>query len=158
LRNLLNRVRDQVGDLLTRDGDTIRLAADVDVDALAFEQSARAALTETGAARVGLARAALARYAGELLPQDRYDDWAVEPRERLRQLYLSLLDLVIADAAERGATDEAIALLELAIAAEPLDESRYRAAAALCRSAGREGSARGYDGRADAVRRELGLG
>ena len=55
-----------------------------------FEALARRALAD---ADVTAARAALAVYGGELLPDDRYEDWAEERREQLRLRHLDLLRL-----------------------------------------------------------------
>jgi DNA-binding SARP family transcriptional activator len=62
--------------------------ADVTVDAIRFEQLARVAVGEDDPV---VAREALAWYRGELLPSDRYEDWASERRE---QLHLRLLDVL----------------------------------------------------------------
>src|SRR5215510_3004962 len=60
----------------------LRLEADLDVEA--FERAAEEARRErTGQA----ARRALALYGGELLPENRYDDWASLERERLADLH-----------------------------------------------------------------------
>src|SRR5947209_1055614 len=59
----------------------LRLAADVDVDRLEHAaDDARRARTSSAY------RAALGVYAGELLPENRYDDWASERREQLAAL------------------------------------------------------------------------
>jgi DNA-binding SARP family transcriptional activator/pimeloyl-ACP methyl ester carboxylesterase len=84
--------------------------APVEVDAERFEAEAEAALRAGHAHEC--ARAA-AGYAGELLPEDRYDQWVQQPRERLRRLYLDLL---------RGAE-----LWERVVAEEPTDEAACRA-------------------------------
>ena len=62
----------------------------IDVDAVRFEEIARVALAD-GDRRA--ARLALDAYGGELLPEDRYAEWAEEPRERLRLRHLDLLRL-----------------------------------------------------------------
>lgn len=58
------------------------------VDATEFERAADAALA---AGNTSACRSAASLYAGELLPDDRYADWAAPIRERLRDRYLSLL-------------------------------------------------------------------
>ena len=58
----------------------------VDVDA--FEEAARAARR---VAEPPAYEAAIALYAGELLPEDRYEQWAENRREELRRLFHSLL-------------------------------------------------------------------
>jgi predicted ATPase len=66
--------------------EVLRLEADVDVDR--FEQ----ALAEArGAGTPGAFRAALALYRGELLPENRYDDWAAERRDTLFEAHAELV-------------------------------------------------------------------
>ncbi|HTQ69321.1 MAG TPA: BTAD domain-containing putative transcriptional regulator [Solirubrobacteraceae bacterium] len=65
--------------------ELLRLGADVDVDE--FEQAAAHARA-TGSATAY--RAALALYGGELLPENRYEDWARERREQLEDLRMEL--------------------------------------------------------------------
>jgi DNA-binding SARP family transcriptional activator len=61
---------------------------DLWVDTEAFEEVAATARRAKDPAAY---RAALDLYAGELLPGDRYEEWAEEHRRRLQQTYLSLL-------------------------------------------------------------------
>ena len=125
---------------------------------MGFELDARRALAEPDTdARAALARSAAARYAGDLLPQNRYDDWAIAARERLRSRYLSLLDLLIADAESRRDVDEAIRLLARATDADPADDRRHMQAARLLLAQGRRGAAETVVRRAETVLDELGL-
>jgi|SRR5579884_321468 len=63
------------------------LSLDAVVDADGFEAAAADAMRAgTGAAY----RAALALYGGDLLPENRYDDWAEDRRERLHELAAAL--------------------------------------------------------------------
>ena len=73
-------------------GETVVLCpdADVRVDVVRFEEVARRALADED---VVAAREALTLYGGELLPQDRYEEWAEERREHLRLRHLDLLRL-----------------------------------------------------------------
>lgn len=158
LRNLLNRLRSACGELVERTEDGLRLSAHATVDLARFEAALQAARAAAPAARAGTARAALAAYGGELLPDDRYADWATVARERVRQGLLELLDLLADDAVERGDVDEAIRLLERAIEAEPLDEDRLLRAAELRIFQGRRGSARSLIERVLALRADLGVG
>jgi ATP/maltotriose-dependent transcriptional regulator MalT len=161
LRNLLSRLRGSVGEVLVRDGEHIALAAGSEVDALRFESQGVEALAlhaagETGRA-AALARAALGRYRGDLLPGDRYASWAEAPRERLRALALELLDVAVDEAEGREEIDEAVRLLQRAINAEPHDVARHVRLARLLASQGRAGSARAALRRARAALAELGI-
>ncbi|HYA09459.1 MAG TPA: hypothetical protein VEG24_07700, partial [Gaiellaceae bacterium] len=76
--------------------EVLSLDADADVDR--FEAAAAHAL-RTGTAPAY--RAALAVYGGELLPENRYDDWAIDRRDRLAELAAELeLELAALDAVE----------------------------------------------------------
>jgi len=73
-------------------GDLVQLfpGVNVVVDAEHFEGLARRALELRDTAS---ARMALTIYRGELLPQDRYEEWAEAPRNHLADLHLQLLRL-----------------------------------------------------------------
>jgi DNA-binding SARP family transcriptional activator/ATP/maltotriose-dependent transcriptional regulator MalT len=157
LRNVLSRIRSTTGDLVVREEDTLRLAAGTEVDVIRFEQAAEQALAAPGEERAGLARGALTRYGGELLPGDRYEDWAVAPRERLRRRHLALLDVVAAAAQDDGDLDEAGDLLERAIAVDPLEEARYVELARALIAQGRPRRAREVADQAVEVVADLGM-
>jgi DNA-binding SARP family transcriptional activator len=78
---------------------------DVVVDAVRFEELARVAVAAGDRA---LAGEALAWYGGELLPGDRYDDWATERRELLALRRLDVLRVAgeWRELAELAPTDE----------------------------------------------------
>ena len=141
--------------MVIRQEDALALAPEVVVDAVRFEVKAAAALRAAPGARAGLARGALAGATGELLPGDRYLDWASAPRERITRRRLALLDLVADDAIARGDLDEAGRLLDEAIALDPLEEERHvRLGRALLRQ-GRTAAARRIADRAVALCAEL---
>lgn len=157
LRKVLNRLHSALdidGDLVERDGETLVLADHIRIDAATFEAEARVALARRDPM---LARSALALYRGPMLPDDPYDEWAVLPRQRLRQRSLALIDLLLADARSRDDVDAALALLERAIAEEPDDEAYYLDAARLLLAAGRDAQARSYLRRAARALDVLGL-
>jgi DNA-binding SARP family transcriptional activator/ATP/maltotriose-dependent transcriptional regulator MalT len=152
LRNTLNRLRSRSGDVVIRRGDSLAVSPSVTIDATSFDEAAGHALAAPESERAGMARRAASMYAGELLPGDRYEDWAAAPRERLRRRYLALVDLLADDAEARGDLDEAVRQLDAGSAIEPLDERRYLRAARMLLLQGRRASAR------DVVRRALAVG
>lgn len=93
------------------------------VDAVAFDRAVAAAWS--GFSVTG-AEAALALYAGDLLPEDRYDDWAEQWRAPLRASYLALLTRLAHHHCELGAFTDAIGVLQRVVAAEPTREAAYR--------------------------------
>ena len=158
LRNVLNRIRAACGELVVRtDGEALALGERVEVDMRLFLREAVEALAADGVRREALARTAVGRYGGELLPGDRYAAWAAAPREELRRRLLDLLDLLADEARERGELDEAIRLLDQGIAIEPFDEARYLACAELLLMQRRRGSARSLVDRAVELRDSLRL-
>lgn len=77
-------------DAVVLNAETVRLYPEVDVhiDLVQFEQYAVSAVASGG---VAAAKAALALYEGELLPQDLYEPWADQPRLHLSRLHTELL-------------------------------------------------------------------
>ena len=158
LRNALSRLRGTAGELVLRDGESLMLAAEVEVDSLAFEQLARRALGSHDVnERAAAARAAVGRYGGDLLPDEVYETWAAAPRERLRGRLLGMFDLLIADAEGRGDLDEAVRILERASEADPLDDERLIRLAGVLLAQGRRAAAELALRRAEAVLADLAL-
>ena len=155
LRNLLNRIRDDATGVVVRTAAGLALAPGFATDLHEFRMAALAALAETSNPELG--RRALAAYTGELLPEDRYEDWSALPREQCARLYCSVLDALAAEAAGRGDVAMALAHADRAIAAEPFDESRPVQAAHWALDAGRFDQARAYLALAERVVSELGL-
>jgi DNA-binding SARP family transcriptional activator/tetratricopeptide (TPR) repeat protein len=88
---------------------------DVQVDALVFQAQAEMALAARDAAAGG---SAADSYRGDLLPEDPYESWAQDPRDRLRMLHLDVLRLdgrwevlTVVDPADERAHLEMIAAL-----------------------------------------------
>jgi predicted ATPase/DNA-binding SARP family transcriptional activator/DNA-binding CsgD family transcriptional regulator len=112
------------GYLLLRD-DQLTLCPDSPlwVDVEAFEE---AAITARHTSREpGAYQAAIDLYAGELLPEDRYEVWVEERRAHLRELYLSLLMELASLLEERGEVEEAIEALGRVVSQEPTHEGAY---------------------------------
>jgi DNA-binding SARP family transcriptional activator/tetratricopeptide (TPR) repeat protein len=141
LRQVLTRLRTAAGEIVIRDGETLRLIpAWVDVrEFLVVGNRVRGAM---GTRAVQLAYAALALHSGPLLPSDPYAAWAEETRTRVRYRHLALLDLVAADAVARGSHQEALTALEAALAEDPEDEDRRAAVAEQMEAVGRRRTTR----------------
>src|SRR4051812_39471229 len=75
---------------LASEGESLVLClrGELSVDVDAFEETATTARRTQDPA---VYRAALELYTGELLPEDRYEEWAEDRRNGLRHLYLALL-------------------------------------------------------------------
>jgi len=89
------------------------------VDADAFEEAAR---TARRAGEPAAYRAAIDLYAGELLPEDRYEGWAEQRREALRQTYLALLIEMAGVHEEQREWEAAIAALGRVVDVDPASE------------------------------------
>jgi DNA-binding SARP family transcriptional activator len=109
--------------LQLRDEMVVLDGESVVVDADEFELLARRALDET---TVPAYEEAIAAYGGELLPEDRYADWAEGRRSSLSDLFVRLL-LGRADALEQmGADGQAIDSLRAALRGDPTREDVHR--------------------------------
>ena len=100
--------------------------------------------------------AALATYAGDLLPEDAYEDWGTATREELRALRVALmLDLAeLYHAASRA--DDAIGILEQVIALQSTNEAAHLALMRIHSFSGqRRRALRQYEVLSEALKREL---
>ena len=159
LRNILWRIKSSSGDLLRRDDNLICLEEGVVTDISLFEEAAARAFKEGLSLEEahGLAREAIRLYGGELLPSDRYADWTTGPRESLTQMRLQLLDLMLAHATEAGNRQEAFALLEDLIDADPYEERYYIQLATLHLEAGNRSRMRASISRGERMLADLGV-
>ena len=160
LRTVLNRLRAAAGDVVLREGEALALDPVVRVDAQEFLTEARAAIAlaaKDPAMAAALARGAMSRYQGELLPDDRYDDWAEAPRRQAQQVMLDLLDLCAAEDARRGDLDALRRTVERTIEFAPYDDVRYLRAASALLDQGRRGEALAIVHRARAAFAQIGL-
>jgi predicted ATPase/DNA-binding SARP family transcriptional activator/DNA-binding CsgD family transcriptional regulator len=104
----------------------------VDVDA--FEEAVAIARRSRDPATY---RAAIELYAGDLLPEDRYEEWTEARRENLRQMYLALLIELAGLYEERGQHELALVPLRKAVAEEPTFEDAHAALMRLYALSGR---------------------
>jgi len=93
------------------------------VDAEAFSSAVREATVASGLAGHLAAREL---YRGELLPDDRYADWAEAPREAVAQDYLTLLSQLAPLLERQGNRDAATETLRELLQHDRADESAHR--------------------------------
>jgi DNA-binding SARP family transcriptional activator len=159
LRNVLWRIRGACGDLLQREGNLICLAKDAGTDIDRFEELATQALTCDGGAEevARLAAEAVAIYRGELLPGDRYADWAAAYREALLRRHASMLELLVTSSLSEDRFDQALAFLERLIETDPFEEHYYLQVAEIHVEAGQYHRARNALERASRMLVDLGV-
>lgn len=123
------------------------------IDALVFEGLVDAALRSSDPADAYLS---IDLYAGDLLPEDRYEPWADEPRERLRERYLAVLLHLARLHEERDELAPAIDVLRRLIAADPTQELAHIGLMRLYALTGRAQQAlRQYQRLRDILEREI---
>ncbi|HMK97686.1 MAG TPA: BTAD domain-containing putative transcriptional regulator [Acidimicrobiales bacterium] len=160
LRTVLNRLRRLAGDVLARDGEMLVVGEAVRIDLLDFLAQAQRALalaTNDLPLAAAMAKGAMVTYRGEVLPEDRYEDWAEKVRERARSTMLDLLDLCAQDAVARGDLDVLRRTVERTIELAPYDDFRYLRAASAFFEQGRRGEALAVVRRARSAFSELGI-
>jgi DNA-binding SARP family transcriptional activator len=102
------------------------------VDAEAFEAAAaECRLSEDEAA----CQSALTLYTGDLLPEDRYEDWIATRREALHWLYLSALLKLGTMLEAQGEIEQAIDIFRQVVGEDPIAEHAHRALMRLYASA-----------------------
>jgi len=125
------------------------------VDVEAFEEAAD---TARHAMAPVAYQVAIDLYAGELLPQDRYEPWVEQRRGELRELSLSLLLELGALHEERGELGEAIEALERVVAQETAHEEAHVGLMRLYALLGRRREALSqYERLREALLEELGI-
>jgi predicted ATPase/DNA-binding SARP family transcriptional activator/DNA-binding CsgD family transcriptional regulator len=137
-------------------GESLLLSPTVSlwVDVEAFEE---AATTARHAQDPAALRAAIDLYAGELLPEDRYEPWTEERRAQLKELYLSLLLELAVHYEERNEFGEAIEVLGRVVAQDPTHEGAHVGLMRVYALLGKQREALGrYERLRDALLRELG--
>jgi predicted ATPase/DNA-binding SARP family transcriptional activator/DNA-binding CsgD family transcriptional regulator len=120
----------------------------------AFEEAAATARREHEPAAY---RVALDLYAGDLLPEDRYEEWAEDCRQELRRMFLSLLFELANVHEERAEHGQSVEALRRAVAEEPTLEEAHAGLMRLFALLGQEGEALAqYEQLREALSRQLG--
>ncbi len=135
---------------LRLDGDLVSLCPErpLRTDVEAFEE---AAMSARRAREPGAYRAAIELYAGELLPENRYEAWAEGRREELRNLSLTVLS-ELADLHEaRGEHAPAIEALMRVVREEPTNEAAHASLMRLYAASGRRREALGQYGKLESI-------
>lgn len=125
------------------------------VDADHFELVAERALRRPD---IEALERALAAYGGELLPEDRYEDWCASRRDCATELHLRLLTALADALAARGSYAAAAARLRDVLEHDPTREAAHRALMSVHAAAGtRDQAVRQYQLCEEVLRRELDL-
>ncbi len=134
-RNVLAPTTPRASRHLVLEGDEVTLSPGQPawIDIREFEKAAFSAQRSRQTADY---EAALSLYTGDLLPQDRYEEWTHGRRETLRELHLTLLLQLARSCAERRETQKAIEALHSVISNEPLHEEAHRELMSLYARAG----------------------
>lgn len=143
-------------ELFAFEDGVLSLAESVWVDAHEFERLCSEALAGTPDQRAMLLEQALALYTGELLPDERYADWAARPREALHQQQHQARLTLATHMRTAHEYARAIALLTPLLAHDPADEPVHRELMLTYALAGRRHEAlRQYQACVDALAGEL---
>ncbi len=140
--------------LLTQDQRVaLRAPGGLQIDAFQFEEQARAAIGSSDKSQIC---GALAAYTGELLPEDRLEDWTTIYREQLSHLHQELLIGLSRVEEGNGDLRAAIECLVKAVAVEPGNEQAQRELMRLYASTGSRHLALGqYRVLTEKLRRDL---
>jgi predicted ATPase/DNA-binding SARP family transcriptional activator len=82
-------------------------------------------------------RAAAELYRGDLLPEDRFEDWSEGPREALRERHLGLLAEYADVLSDRGEHTQAVDIASTVTAADPFHEGAHRTLMTALAASGR---------------------
>ncbi len=141
-------------ELIESAAEALALPRDAWVDVEAFQAAAASARRSNDQAAYGKA---VSLYGGDLLPDDRYEDWVTLRSDELRSELGALLSEQASLLEARGDLDGAAAALRRALSAEPLEEDLGLRLMRVLALAGRRREAlEVYDRVSDALMRELG--
>ena len=163
LHRALDAVCHPTAPLLRTDADWIEFdpALAIWLDVEHFEQAYAATQRHDGhqlsEAQTELLGAAVQLYQGDLL-EGWYQDWCIAARERYQQMYLAMLDKLMAWAEQRGDDVIGIHYGELSLRCDPARERTHRRLMRLhCMAGNRTAALRQYESCVEMLRRELGV-
>lgn len=162
LRNLLHRLRRALpasAQFLIVDETHLRWSGDISfsLDVLEFEDVILQAESSQESDRTRLLARAVHLYGGDLLPEC-YSDWLLSERERLRQSYLSVLEMLADLYEDQRNYTKAIQSIHTLLRQDPLNENGYARLMRLYALDGNRGQAlHVYHTCAEILSRELGV-
>jgi DNA-binding SARP family transcriptional activator len=163
LRQSLNADDADADSVLRVEGDWVQACPedDVDVDVVAFEDAFEAVQdcspSEMSTLQVQEMKNAVSLYTGDLL-ENWYQEWCLTERERLRDMFLRMLDRLIRRCEQDEAYDSGIKYGMRALRIDPARERVHRHLMRLRARAGdRIGALRQYERCADVLEQELGV-
>ncbi len=143
LRRQMEPPGDPAGSVFVADGRThLHLNPDsLKTDVAEFETALAAAARSRGESAAHHLSAAVAQYAGPLLP-GYYDSWVLSERERLAEAHVRALQQLSVLREEAGDADQALDYARRAVSADPLREEAHAAVIRLLMQSGQSGAAR----------------
>lgn len=154
---------DDEGSVVQTDGDWVQIhpALDPWVDIAVFEgafsEARDCAVSEMAPAQVRELKRAADLYTGDLL-ESWYQDWCLQERERLRDIFLRMLDQLARCCEQQGNYDTGIEYGLRSLRIDPARERTHRQLMRLrARVGDRTGALRQYERCAEVLDRELGV-
>ena len=145
---VLSNIRRVLGGGLVADRDAVRLDLDaVELDLVALEEAVVA----------GDDALVVARARGPVLPEDAYEDWAIETRQRFATAVGSARRRLASRAAELGRWDEVVGHAQAMLELDAFDERAHELLVRALVADGRQGEARTAVGRYEACMADLGV-
>jgi predicted ATPase/DNA-binding SARP family transcriptional activator/biotin operon repressor len=128
--------------ILQAEGNMVQINPDLPLwlDAAEFERLAAGVTTEGAAPDTDRLQKAVDLYRGELLA-GYYDEWALTERERLRDLFLALLERLVEVGKQRGEYEHALLHARRLAAEDPWREEAHCEVMRLCHLLGRSAEA-----------------
>lgn len=145
---VLSNIRRVLGGGIVADRDAVRLdLSTVRLDLARIDEAVRS----------GDDDALTAAHTGAVLPEDAYDDWAIDARDHVASVVASAHRRLASRAESEGRRDDAIEHARAVLEIDGFDEHAHELLVRVLLAAGRHGEALQAAGRYDARMRELGI-